>query len=155
MKRDSRLSRVLHILLHMTGRDGPVTSEVLAKMEKTNPVVVRQIMAGLRDEGYVQSSKGHGGGWNLACDPSEITLGNVYSALGYPSLLAIDSRPEASGCLVEETVNTVLDRILSEGEELLMSRLGQVTLDVLSKDLQTRLAARPSCHPQQENFHAC
>jgi hypothetical protein len=27
----------------------------------TNPVVLRRVMAGLRDQGYVQSEKGHGG----------------------------------------------------------------------------------------------
>ena len=31
MKRDSRLSGVLHVLLHMAEHEGPATSEVLAK----------------------------------------------------------------------------------------------------------------------------
>lgn len=65
MKRDSRLSGLLHILLHMAEQAGPVTSEVLAKATDTNPVVIRRIMAGLRDQGYVRSGKGHGGGWTL------------------------------------------------------------------------------------------
>lgn len=66
MKRDSRLSGVLHVLLHMAEQDGPTTSEVLAKAMTTHPVVIRRIMAGLRDHGYVRSEKGHGGGWTLA-----------------------------------------------------------------------------------------
>ena len=56
MRRDSRLSGVLHVLLHMEQKDGPVTSEVLAKAMDTNPVVLRRVMAGLRDQGYVQSA---------------------------------------------------------------------------------------------------
>jgi hypothetical protein len=55
MKRDSRLSGVLHVLLHMAERDAPVTSEVLAKAMDTNPVVIRRVMSGLRDQGYVRS----------------------------------------------------------------------------------------------------
>ena len=66
MRCDCRLSGVLHVLLHMAEQQGPVTSEVLAKAMDTNPVVIRRIMAGLRDRGYVRSEKGHGGGWTLA-----------------------------------------------------------------------------------------
>lgn len=93
MKRDSRLSGVLHVLLHMSAHSDPVTSEMLAKMMDTNPVVIRRIMAGLKKQGYVQSEKGHGGGWTLVCDLSKVTLRDIYAALGSPSLLAIGNRP--------------------------------------------------------------
>lgn len=155
MRRDGKLSRVLHILLHMAEHKGPVTSEVLAKMQHTNPVVVRQIMAGLRNQGYVQSVKGHSGGWTLVCDLSRITLSDIYTALGSPSILAIGNRTEAPGCLVEQTVNTALGQVFSEVEELLLSRLGNVTLDMLSKDLHARLVARGASHNHQESSHAC
>jgi DNA-binding IscR family transcriptional regulator len=45
---------------------------------QTNPVVVRRIMAGLRDRGYVRSEKGHGGGWQIACDFGAVTLRDIY-----------------------------------------------------------------------------
>jgi len=61
MKQDSRLSGILHVLLHMAEQDLPVTSEMLSKAMQTNPVVIRRIMAGLREQGYVHSEKGHGG----------------------------------------------------------------------------------------------
>ena len=51
MRRDSRLSGILHVLLHMAEDGGPVTSEDLAKAMDTNPVVIRRIMAGLRESG--------------------------------------------------------------------------------------------------------
>jgi Rrf2 family protein len=142
MRRDSRLSGVLHVLLHMAQTDGPVTSEVLAKAMETNPVVLRRVMAGLRDQGYVRSEKGHGGGWTLACDLSTITLRDIYTALGSPSLLAIGNRTEAPGCLVEEAVNAALDRSFQDAEALLLTRLGEVTLATLSADIRRRLAAR-------------
>ena len=62
MKRDSKLSGVLHALLHMAEMEGPVTSESLAMAMQTHPVVVRRVMAGLREAGFVSSAKGHGGG---------------------------------------------------------------------------------------------
>jgi Rrf2 family protein len=142
MRQDSRLSGVLHVLLHMAEHDGPVTSEVLAKAMGTNPVVIRRIMAGLRDGGYVRSEKGHGGGWELARDLSTITLRDVYDALDRPSLFAIGHRSEAPGCLVEQAVNAALDTALQEAEAVLLSRLGEVTLARLSADFHARLAAR-------------
>lgn len=132
MKRDSRLSGVLHVLLHLAEQQGPVTSEVLAKAMATNPVVIRRIMAGLRERGYIRSEKGHGGGWTLACDLSAVTLRDVYTALGCPSLLAMGNRTEAPGCLVEQAVNAALGRAFQEAEALLLARLGEVTLAALS-----------------------
>lgn len=146
MKRDSRLSGVLHLLLHLAQQAGPMTSEVLAKAMHTNPVVIRRTMAGLRDAGYVRSEKGHGGGWTLACDLSRVTLRDIYTALGCPSLLAMGHRTEAPGCLVEEAVNAALNKSFQDAEALLLARLGEVTLAMLSADVSGRLVAGGGAH---------
>jgi Rrf2 family protein len=153
MKRDGRLSSVLHVLLHMAEQSEPVTSEALATANNTNPVVIRRIMAGLREQGYVRSEKGHGGGWTLACDLSKVTLFDIYTALGSPALLAIGNRVETPGCLVEQAVNASLDRAFGDAEALLLARLGQVTLARLSADLRRRIAARGGS-PGLETAHA-
>jgi DNA-binding IscR family transcriptional regulator len=126
----------------MAQKDGPVTSEVLAKAMETNPVVLRRVMAGLRDHGYVQSEKGHGGGWVLSCDLAKVTLRDIYTALGSPSLLAIGNRTEAPGCVVEQAVNAALGKSFDAAEALLLERLGEVTLATLSEDVRTRVAVR-------------
>jgi len=153
MKRNSQLSGVLHVLLHMAEHEKPVTSENLARAMQTNPVVIRRIMAGLRDEGYVRSEKGHGGGWSLACDLDKVSLRDIYTALGSPSLLAMGNRTEAPGCLVEQAVNAQLDKTFEEAEALLLARLGEVTLAALAKDFKKRLAARGGPH-ELEKAHA-
>lgn len=142
MKRDSRLSGILHVLLHMAEEKGPVTSETLAKAMGTNPVVIRRTMSGLREQGYVHSEKGHGGGWMLARDLSEITLLDIYKALGSPSLLAISNRTDAPGCLVEQAVNAALDSACHDAEALLLARFGEVSLAKLSADFHVRYVAR-------------
>jgi len=142
MKRDSRLSGILHVLLHMAEHEGPVTSETLSRAMGTNPVVIRRVMAGLRRRGYVRSEKGHGGGWSLACDLSAVTLRDIYAALGDPPLLAIANRTESPGCLVEQAVNAALDAACREAEARLLAHLGAVTLAQLSHDFHARLAAR-------------
>ncbi len=88
MRSDNRLSRMLHVLLHMAEQDAPLTSETIGKMLSTNPVVVRRMMSGLRERGYVQSEKGHGGGWVLTQPLSELSLLDVYQALGEPPIFS-------------------------------------------------------------------
>ncbi|PRQ08044.1 putative HTH-type transcriptional regulator YwnA [Enhygromyxa salina] len=122
----------------------------MAKSMDTNPVVIRRIMSGLRERGYVRSQKGHGGGWTLACDLSELTLRDVYTALGCPSLLAMGNRTESPGCIVEEAVNAALNKSFQDAEALLLARLGEVTLAMLNADVVDRLAARGlSRHPDK------
>ena len=151
MRRDSRLSGVLHVLLHLAEAQRPLTSETLAKVLSTNPVVIRRIVAGLRDEGYVRSEKGHGGGWTLACDLSKVTLRDIYTALGSPSLLAIGNRTDAPGCAVEQAVNGALTETFEKAEALLLSRLEEITLATLSAAVRGRLGARPDTHNMEEN----
>lgn len=139
MKRDSRLSGVLHVLLHIAQHDdAPVTSDVLAKAMDTNPVVIRRILAGLREHGYVQSEKGHGGGWTLACDLAKVTLLDVYTAIGTPSVLALGNRTESPGCIVEQTVNAALGKTFRDAERMLLDRLGEITLAQLASGVKKR-----------------
>ncbi|WP_346838421.1 Rrf2 family transcriptional regulator [Microbulbifer sp. SAOS-129_SWC] len=139
MKRDSRLSGVLHVLLHMAETDGPVTSEALAAMMQTNPVVIRRILGGLREQGLVQSEKGHGGGWRLARDLETVTLYDIHIALGSPGVLALGHRTEAPGCLVEQAVNTAMGDAFAEAEALLLNRFREITLADLSRDFHQRM----------------
>ncbi|GJE62619.1 Rrf2 family transcriptional regulator [Methylobacterium trifolii] len=145
MRRDSRLSGVLHVLLHMAEFDGSVTSERLAALMNTNPVVVRRLMGGLRDLGLVASEKGHGGGWTLVCDLDRVTLYDVYVALGSPGIFAMGHRSEEPACLVEKAVNGALGSAFEDAERLLLARFSDVTLGHLSADFHARMAASGPC----------
>lgn len=145
MKRDSRLSGVLHVLLHMAEIDRPVTSEILAQMMQTNPVVIRRILAGLRKQGFVHSEKGHGGGWQLTCDLERVTLYDIYAALGAPSLIALGHRSESPGCLVEAAVNSAMDEAFAAAEALLLARLQEVTLASLRSEFHHRAQDHSVC----------
>ncbi|WP_150623029.1 Rrf2 family transcriptional regulator [Pandoraea captiosa] len=140
MRSDSRLSRMLHVLLHMARHDAPFTSEQLAQMLRTNPVVVRRTMAGLRDAGYVRSDKGHGGGWTLACDLGNVTLLDIHRAVGGPNIFAIGVQSDNPQCAVERAVNTALDGALREAEAILIARLGAVSLADLAQNFDTLCA---------------
>ena len=154
MKRDSRLSSVLHVLLHMAEHETPMTSEQLARAMHTHPVVVRRVLAGLREQGFVRSERGHGGGWTLACQLDQISLLDVYTALGEPTLLAIGHRTESPGCLVELAVNGALDEAFRTAEAQLRQRLSEVTLAMLASDFRIRLRAHRKSNPEADpNAH--
>jgi DNA-binding IscR family transcriptional regulator len=146
MRRDSRLSATLHALLHMAEQGRPMTSGELASHMGTNAVVVRRTMAGLRKAGFVRSEKGHGGGWEIACDLSSVTLKDIYDALGSPTLLAMGIHLESPSCLVEQAVNRSLTEAFAEAEALLISRLGTVTLARLADDFRAGIATHRVKH---------
>lgn len=127
MKRDSRLSVALHVLLHMAQRQTSMTSEEMAACAGTNPVVIRRTFAGLREAGIVASTKGHGGGWSLGRPLSQISLAEVQDALDEP-IIALGKPEESPGCLIEQAVNAALDEAVLEARALLISRLATVSL---------------------------
>ena len=132
---------MLHVLIHMERRGAPATSDDIAQMLGTNPVVVRRTMAGLRNEGYVRSEKGHGGGWALARPLDRITLLDVHRALGNPSVFAIGVEQDNPACLVEQAVNAALADALRQAERILLEKLGGVTLAELARDVDRRFCA--------------
>ena len=152
MRHDTRLSRMLHILIHMDGHKGAATSEAIAAMLSTNPVVVRRTMAGLRDQGYVRSEKGHGGGWVLARPLQEITLRDIHAALGAPELFSIGLAGDNPDCVVEQAVNAALSGALHSAEAILLERFAGITLADLARDSTERWARVSNRASAMEHF---
>lgn len=140
MRQDTRLSRVLHVLIHMEKHEKPATSDAIAAMLQTNPVVVRRTMAGLRYAGYVTSEKGHGGGWVLARPLAEITLLDIHKALGNPEMFSIGLSGDNPTCVIEQSVNVALADAMREAQALLLSRFGKITLADLARESFKRWA---------------
>jgi DNA-binding IscR family transcriptional regulator len=153
MRRDSKLSSVLHVLLHLAHSDHPMTSEEMARFLDTNPVLVRRVLAGLRERGYISSNRGHGGGWSITCDLGKVTLRDIYEAVGAPTLFAMGNRSEKTSCLVEQAVNAALGNAFDEAEALLLRQLGHVTLADLSNDFNRRFDEFKRSHPHDTRFH--
>lgn len=149
---DARLSRMLHLLIHMARLDGPMTSEAGAAILGTNPVVVRRTMAGLRDAGFVQSVKGHGGGWSLTCALADITMLDVHRALGENRIFALGPADPEPNCLVEQAVNASLESALREAEALLFRRLADMSLADIAADFDRRMVELPE-HKRGSHRH--
>ncbi|MBL4684768.1 MAG: Rrf2 family transcriptional regulator [Nannocystaceae bacterium] len=155
MRRDGRLSAALHLLLHLERSEVPMTSAALSKVMDTNPVVIRRMLAGIRDAGYVRSDKGHGGGWTLACEMSQLSLRDIYDALGRPTVFAVGHRKESPDCLVEQAVNASLTAALDEAEAVLLARFADVSLDQIASDVQKRLRARKTQQRRRQGTGGC
>lgn len=158
MKNSSQLSDVLHVLLHMAEAEHPLTSETLAAAMGTNPVVLRRLMGGLRDAGFVTSEKGHGGGWLMAAPLESVTLRDVHTALGAPALVSLGFRDDRPECLVAQVVNESLQVAMQEAEASLLARLGGITLAQLSQGFTTRLrrhrrSGGPAPHRLEDHHH--
>lgn len=153
MKRNSRLSGVLHALLHMADKDAAITSDELAVCLATNPVVVRRTMAGLREAGLVRSERGHGGGWHLARPLAQITLREVHAALGEPGLVPDTPQPE-SPCLIEAAVNDALGEAYAAARAVIVGRLAEITLADLAADFADRMAQHTHTGGRHGTDHA-
>ncbi|MEZ2131266.1 MULTISPECIES: Rrf2 family transcriptional regulator [unclassified Sinorhizobium] len=152
MRHDTRLSRLLHILIHMERHEGAATSEAIAAMLSTNAVVVRRTMAGLREQGYVRSEKGHGGGWVLARPLRDITLLDIHRALGSPELFSIGLAGDNPDCVVEQAVNASLAEAMRDAEAILLARFGTITLAELAEDSLKRWAQVSNRSSAMEHF---
>ena len=141
MQLDGRLSRMLHLLIHMDRANGPITSGEAAEMLHTNPVVIRRTMAGLRDAGLVRSVKGHAGGWTLLKPLESVSMLDVYNAVGEPRIFAIGLADPAPDCLVEQAVNASMTNALKKAEAMLIAQLGEVTLAAIAEDFDRRFSA--------------
>ena len=124
-----------------------MTSEEIAGWLHTNPVVVRRMVAGLREAGILSAVRGHGGGWTLAKPSAAISLADVAGALE-ESFLSINTVPENPSCLVERAVTGHLEGFRLEVEQLLAARLAAVTLADIAAECGEGIAA------YKENRHA-
>lgn len=136
MRKDSKLSRMLHVLLHMAREKRPFTSEQIAGMLDTNPVVVRRTMSGLKKAGFVHADKGPGGGWTLIQNLNEISLYDIYQAVGKPTIFAMGNEQEIPNCLVERVVNNALNQAMFEAQNILIQQLKSTNLARLAQDFE-------------------
>lgn len=128
VNRDARFPRVLHVLIHMALRDRVMSSAEIAQMLTTNPVVVRRMLAGLRDGGFVETSKGPGGGWRVVKSLDDITLRDIFDALGRPGLNVGGVAPDHPGCPVEAAVGAALADVDDAVTEMMLNRYAATTL---------------------------
>lgn len=127
MSANSKLTTATHALcwLELSTRRGEptLTSERIASSLASNPVVVRQCLAPLRDAGLVETKKGPGSGWTLARRGESISLLDVHEALGRPPTFALHPHDPNPECPVGFGIRPTLDAVYQELDKAMCESL--------------------------------
>ncbi|WP_297714101.1 Rrf2 family transcriptional regulator [Clostridium sp.] len=122
MKINTQCSLAIHILISiaMFSDKVKVTSKIIANSTGTNPVIIRNIFGSLKKAGIIKIRQGCSGA-ELAMNPSEITIFDVYNAVDPKSLenlIGVHENPSPEcpvGCkiydVLEEPYNAVREGI--------------------------------------------
>lgn len=135
------LNQTSHYALRaMTGlvispTDEPVGSKKLAELTSVPSHYLSKIMRKMVEAGYVESQKGHGGGFTLKVDPKNIRIIDVLVASGFdleeqPCVFGFDNCADDNpchlhpiwkrlkNCFTDWACNTTLEDIRRESSEL-------------------------------------
>ncbi len=105
------------------------TSQALAAALATNAVVVRRLLSALSHAGLVTSAKGPSGGSRLARSPKQITLRDIYRALGTGDLLHRSKHESAE----TKDLRKAIQSAFRKAEKCLEGELDSTTLNQLIK----------------------
>lgn len=135
---DTRFPVSVQIMLTLAYHQEELTSsEVLARVVKTNPTFIRKLVTRLVEAGLVTSFRGKGGGIRLARAPKEISLKDIYIAsLEARPLLCNPKKPVTKACPVSCCMDNILCEIVDGVENSTKSYLSKKTLGDLLKQVK-------------------
>lgn len=132
---DQRFSVSVHIMTNLAYHKGEkMTSDQLASSIRTNPTVVRRLLAKLSEAGLLESFKGKSGGVILNKSPKEITLKDIYVATTDKKLLCTPEKEPSKSCLVSCSMKKIMLEVVDGLEEQSLTYLSKIRLsDLTSK----------------------
>lgn len=139
MQISSRFTIASHILvlLALEGEKEKQTSTSIAGSVGVNPVIIRNILAQLKEAGLVQVARGVGGA-RLAKAPDQMTLLQVYQAVELfgekGQLFSFHEQPNPN-CQVGRNIHPLLDHRLESAQSALERELGRTTIADLLAEL--------------------
>ncbi|MBT3276025.1 MAG: Rrf2 family transcriptional regulator [Spirochaetales bacterium] len=68
--------------LTVTDKGKPISIRELSEMESISPEFLEQIFFRLRKAGVIKSTRGPGGGFQMERDPKEVTIKDIFDAVG-------------------------------------------------------------------------
>jgi len=124
-------SRAL-LSLALDGGDTPVSVRDIAGRTGLPQPYLEQILLALKGAGLVRSKRGVGGGYVLAREPAEITLGDIVSAVDGPITLGDFGEPHTDGACDHEG-QCVLLAVWADTAEHMRRHLDALHLDDLAR----------------------
>ncbi|MBV8693781.1 MAG: Rrf2 family transcriptional regulator, partial [Actinobacteria bacterium] len=120
-------SRALLSLALHAGEPGPTSVRDIAERTGLPQPYLEQILLALKGAGLVRSKRGVGGGYVLARDPVDITLGQIVSAVDGPITAGDFGEPHTNGACDHEGQCALL-AVWSEVGQHMRVRLDSYTL---------------------------
>src|SRR3954471_21408080 len=111
-------SRALLSLALHEDAEGPTSVRDIAERTALPQPYLEQILLALKGAGLVRSKRGVGGGYVLARDPAEITLGDIVSAVDGPIVLGDFGEPHKNGACDHEGQCVLLAVWADVGEQM-------------------------------------
>ena len=119
-------------------REREVTSAWLAGSVNTSPSFVRRVLAKLSKAGLVETATGKNGACWLARRPRDISLLEVYRAVGAPKVFAIHAYDPHRPCLVSCNIKSALESVLQRTQTSMETSLGKMNLSDVLSDLKEK-----------------
>lgn len=126
---NSRFSIAVHTLaLLARSNDQPLKSEVIARLVKTNPVVIRRLLSELARANLVVSQAGATGGTKLARKPEDVLLVEVYRTVADKQIFALPRKSPDYECEIGRSIEAVMVQIQNKFDRAIEENLGKITL---------------------------
>ena len=138
MQITSRFTLAVHILtaIDYFGETEKVTSSFLAGSIGANPVIVRNVMGGLKEAGMIEISQGRSG-ISLAKGLDEITFYDVYAAVDCADNQGIFNFHEKPNpdCPVGANIHKALDDKLLRVQDAMENEMKKITVAEVARDI--------------------
>lgn len=120
-----RFKIAVHAIVWLANSGCLLSSAKIAGQVDSHATFMRRVLQSLADAGIVESRGGREGGYMLLRPASELTLGEIYSAVS----LGCGEPEDNSGCgEAGELLDKELEKILYEAEQRTIEHLGQFTI---------------------------
>ncbi|GLB46137.1 transcriptional regulator [Philodulcilactobacillus myokoensis] len=134
MKYSHKLSDAIHILTYVqVFKDGDLSSRAIASSIETNPSLVRQLISLLSKAGLLNSHPGKSG-LSLAKPATQISILDVYDALGHAPLLHIDPKTNVK-CIVGGNIQSVLNQEYDEIQRAAERKMDEITIQDITNHI--------------------
>ena len=126
---NTRFATAVHIMTLLAKSPQEfLTSEWIAGSINVNPVIVRKEISVLREAGMIVSRQGKVGGTQLAKSADAITISEIYRAVKNTEVLGKKNQNPNPACSVGKEINTHLNTLFEETEQLVTNFLGDKSL---------------------------
>jgi DNA-binding IscR family transcriptional regulator len=142
MQIGTKFSIAIHILLcvEFFKDKYKVTGNFIARSIKSNPTIIRNVMALLRNAGIIETTPGPGGA-RLARPAKQITMNDIYQAVNPVKdrkLFKIHTSSEPR-CPIGRNIVTLLEPMFSSAQSALENDLNKRTLQDVLNALNAKL----------------